>query len=132
MQRVAFDLRRPALVALDEQPGGDAAERHRGRVEERLAGDELFGLSDVGDDLSGGCRVQARDARERERRAHQLQERAALDRIGDRFDLRRETRCAGAPGTPDRRASLARARRQNRLDAISCPSRFIGDTSNSS
>ena len=36
MQRVAFDLRRASLVAFDEQPGRDAAERHRGRVEERL------------------------------------------------------------------------------------------------
>ena len=51
MIRVAFDLRRPALVAFDEQPGRDAAERHRRREEERLAGDELFGLPDVGDDL---------------------------------------------------------------------------------
>ena len=59
MQRVAFDLGRPPFVALDEEPGGDAAERHRGRVEERLAGDELFGLAHVGNDLSGGWRVQA-------------------------------------------------------------------------
>ena len=51
MLRVALDLGRPSLVALDEQAGGDAAERHRRREEQRPAGDQLLGLADVRDDL---------------------------------------------------------------------------------
>ena len=42
VQRVALDLGRPPFVALDEQPGGDAAERHRGREEQRLARDRAL------------------------------------------------------------------------------------------
>ena len=60
MFRVAFDLRRPSLVALDQQPGGDAAEGHRGRIEQRLARNDIFGLADIRDDalrrLLGACR----------------------------------------------------------------------------
>ena len=51
MLRVALDLRRAPFVALDEQAGGDAAERHRRREEQRPAGDQLLGLPDVRDDL---------------------------------------------------------------------------------
>src|SRR5439155_6172525 len=47
MERVALDLRRPPLVALDEETRRDAAERHRRRVEERLARDQLFWLANV-------------------------------------------------------------------------------------
>ena len=79
---IAFDLGRTAFVALDDEPGGDAAERHRRREEERTAGDFLFRLADVRNDqfirLRGARRV---DAGERQRRAHQLQERAAADRV---------------------------------------------------
>ena len=40
---VALDLGGPTLVALDQQPGGDAAERHRGGEEQRLAGHDVLG-----------------------------------------------------------------------------------------
>ena len=53
MIRVALDLGRPALVALDQDPGGDAAQRDRGGEEQRLAGNDLLGLADVGDDQLG-------------------------------------------------------------------------------
>ena len=60
MIRVAFDLRRPALVALDEQARRVAAERHRGGEEERLAGDELLRLPHVRDDRLVGLPRAAR------------------------------------------------------------------------
>ena len=57
---IAFDLGRPAFVAFDQQARGDAAERHRGRKEQRPAGDLLFGLADVGNDqLVGLDRARA-------------------------------------------------------------------------
>ena len=90
MQRVAFDLGRPALVALDEQAGGHAAERHRGGEEERPAENDFFGLAHVGHDLFRRLPRARGEAAERERRAHQFQERPARHRIGDRLDLRRE------------------------------------------
>ena len=88
MQRVAFDFRRPTLVAFDEEPGCDAAEWHGRRIEERLARDELFGLSDVRNDVFRRLSCARTETRERERRAHQLQKRAALDGINDHFDPR--------------------------------------------
>ena len=87
---VAFDLGRPALVALDEQPGRDAAERHRGGEEQRLAGDDLFGLPDVGNDQLVRLARAGRGAGQRHRRAHQLQEAAAADRVEPLGRLARE------------------------------------------
>ena len=90
VERIAFDLRRPSFVAFDEQTGGDAADRHRGRVEKRSARNELFGLPDVGNDLLGRLPRTRGDASERHRCAHQPQERAPRNGIRDRFDFRRE------------------------------------------
>ena len=90
VKRVAFDLGRPSFVALDQQPGDDAAKRHGRRVEQRPARNDFLGLPHVGDDLLGGLPRAGGDAGERHRRAHQLEEGAPRDRIGDRFDLRRE------------------------------------------
>ena len=87
MERIALDLRGTALVALDEQPGRDAAQRHRGRVEERSAGNELLGLADVRHDLFGRLTGARGHAGQRQGRAHQLQERSTRDRIRDGFDL---------------------------------------------
>ena len=78
---VAFDLRRPAFVALDEEADAGAGKRHRRRVEERLAGHQLFGLPHVGNDLLVRLPRAGADAGQRQRRAHQLQEAAAADRI---------------------------------------------------
>ncbi len=78
---VALDLRRPAFVALDEQPRGHAAERRRGREEQRLAGHDLFGLPHVRHDELVGLHGAGGDAGQCERRAHQLQEAAAAHRI---------------------------------------------------
>ena len=50
VKRIAFDLRRPPLVAFDENARGGAAQRERRRVEERPAGNDFFGLPDVWDD----------------------------------------------------------------------------------
>ena len=50
---VAFDLRRAALMAFDEQPDAGAVHRHRGREEQRFARDFFLGLAHVGHDLLG-------------------------------------------------------------------------------
>ena len=81
MLRVAFDLRRTAFVALDEQPCAGAGKRHRGRVEERLARNEFLGLAHVRHQLLGRLARARADAGKRQRRAHQLQEAAAAHRV---------------------------------------------------
>ena len=78
---IAFDLRRPAFVAFDQQARADAAVRHRGREKQRLAGNFFFGLADVRDDQFLRLHRARGDAGQRHRRAHQLQEVAAADRI---------------------------------------------------
>ena len=50
MQIVAFNLCRTAEMALDQQRAGVSAERHRRGVEHGAAGNDLFGLADVGND----------------------------------------------------------------------------------
>ena len=123
MRGVALDLGRPSLVALDEEPRGDAAERHGRGEEERLAGYEVFGLTDVRDDLFRGLPGARADTREGDRRAHQLEERPPRDRIGDRLDLRRELVVQPLAGTPAyrpaRRAS-ARTRRGSMASSVTC------------
>ena len=90
MIRIAFDLRRASLVALDEKARADAAERHRGRVEERLAWNRFLGLPDVGNDRLLRLARARRDAGERKGGAHHPEKFAPLDRIGDLFDRGRE------------------------------------------
>jgi hypothetical protein len=90
VQRVALDLRRPPFVAFDKQPGCRTAERHRRREEQRHARNQFFGLADVRDDLLGRLARACRDAGERHRGAHQLEERPARDWVGDCLDLRRK------------------------------------------
>ena len=48
---VPLDLGRPALVALQDQPEGPVAERHRGGVGQRNARDHAFRSVDVGNDV---------------------------------------------------------------------------------
>src|SRR6476659_8324936 len=62
MRRVALDLGGPSLVAFDEEPRGDPAERHGRRVEEGIAGDEVFGLTDVRDNFFRGLPGARADA----------------------------------------------------------------------
>ena len=142
---VALDLGRPPLVALDEQPGADAAEGHRRRVVKRPARHDLLGLPDVWDDLLGGLARAGGHPGEPERGAHELEKGSPLNRIGDRFDLRRELVVAAAPGTRDRlparrasaRTPFGASARFGGLRA-GCPgarfrmSRFIGGTWSSS
>jgi hypothetical protein len=70
-------------VALDEESRREAAHRHRGRVEERLAGDDLFGLADVRDDLLRRLTGARRDAGESERGAGVLEEVAPIEPVRD-------------------------------------------------
>ncbi len=90
MIRVPFHLRRPSLVTLDEDTGGDAAQGHRAREKQRLAGNLLLGLSDVGDDQLGRLHRAGADPGQRHRGAHQLEERATADRIVPLRGIRRE------------------------------------------
>jgi hypothetical protein len=71
---IPFDFGRMTFVAFDQDGGGHASKRNRGREEQRPAGDELFGLADVGDDLLGRLLRARADAGKSQRRAHQLEE----------------------------------------------------------
>ena len=87
---IAFDLGRAALVALDQQAGGDAAERHGGGEEQRLAGHDVLRLPHVRHDQLVGLARAAGDPGQRQRRAHQLQEAATADRVVPLRGVRRE------------------------------------------
>ena len=84
VQLVALDLDRPALVALGEDAARVAAVEVRGRVEERLAGDELLGRLDVREDPLGRLPRAARQPRERDGGAHQRQQLAPVHARVDR------------------------------------------------
>jgi hypothetical protein len=78
---VAFDLGRPPFMALHEQAEAGAAHRHRRRKEERFARDLFFRLANVRDDFFVRLPSAGAHARQRERRAHQLEKTASSDRI---------------------------------------------------
>src|SRR5262245_8265868 len=84
MLGIALDLGRSAPVALDEQAGTDAAEWPCGSKVQRLPGHDLLGLPDVGENFLGWLAGAGAESGERERRAHQLQELAAPERIEHR------------------------------------------------
>ena len=84
MTGIALDLRRTALVALDENAGGQPRQRHgRGEVQ-RLARHHRFRLPNVGHDLLARSRLcrAAVQPRQGQRRAHQQEEAPPRDRIG--------------------------------------------------
>jgi hypothetical protein len=87
VERVAFDLRGPAHVALDEETGREPADAHRGRVKERLARDDLLRLANVRDDLFGRLAGARRDAGERERNAREFEEVPPVEAIGWRIGM---------------------------------------------
>ncbi len=74
--RVALDLGRPAEVAFGQQADADAAQRHGGGEEQRLAGNDFFRRPDVGlqGDRRGRPDRAAADAGQGQRRPHQGQE----------------------------------------------------------
>jgi hypothetical protein len=74
---VPLDLRRSPHVALDEHARADARQLDRGREVERLAGNQVLGRLHVRDDRFLGPARAGPETRERQRRAHELQERAA-------------------------------------------------------
>ncbi len=77
MVRVPLDLGRPPLVALGEHAGRVAGVGQRGREVEGLAGDQLLGLADVGDDVLERLLGAAGEPGEGERGAGELEEAAA-------------------------------------------------------
>src|SRR5688572_9781765 len=81
MVGIAFDLRRPSLVIADQDRRSNSKKRDRSRKEQRLTRNMIFRLIDVRNDLLRRLKNTAAHARKRKRRAHQLDERAALERI---------------------------------------------------
>ncbi len=77
--RVALDLRGASLVRLDEHADADTAELHRGRVRQRFARNDLLGHRHVGHDRLFGKAAATRQAGERHRSAHQLEEVAPVE-----------------------------------------------------
>ena len=74
VKRVPLRLRGPPHVAFDQEAGRIAPERHRGREEERLARNDLFGLPDVRNDLLRRLPRARRQPRQGQRHAPELQE----------------------------------------------------------
>ena len=77
MVRITLDFGRTPHVTLDQHGMCDAGERNGAREEQRSAGDEILRLTDVRDDGLGWLLRARSDARQRERRTHELQELAA-------------------------------------------------------
>src|SRR5215510_10197018 len=87
---ISLDFRWPAFVTPHEDRRRCAKQRRRRRVEKRLAGNVFFRLFDVGNDLLRWLKNAPAQPRQRQRRAHQLHERAALDRVVPPFSLLRK------------------------------------------
>ena len=87
---VSFDLGGMSLVALDEHGRRDAGEWIGGRKKQRAPRHQFFRLPHVRNDLFRRLFRACAHARERERRAHQLQELAAAFRIVEFGCLRGE------------------------------------------
>ncbi len=80
---IALDFRGPRHVALDQYAGGHAAERHRGRVEKRLAGNDFLWLANVGNNFLRGKLGATRQAGKRGGGCHHFQEVSPVNfRIG--------------------------------------------------
>ncbi len=79
---VPLDLGRPPLVAFHQDAGPEAADGHRRGEELRLAGHDVLGRLDPGDDLLGGPDGAPGDPRQGERGPHDLEERPARFRVG--------------------------------------------------
>ena len=80
--RVALDLHRPAELALDEDAHAEPGPgRHRTREVQRATGDDVLGGVDVRDDRLARLLAARADPAERERARHELQERAAPERV---------------------------------------------------
>jgi hypothetical protein len=78
---IALDLRRPAFMTFNQQANAGTRERHGSGVEQGLAGHDLFGLPDVGDDRLVRLSGAGAHASQCQRRAHQFQEAPATDGI---------------------------------------------------
>src|SRR5687768_3884977 len=87
---ISFDLRRTSFVATHEYRRGRSEERRSGREEQGFARNISFRLIDVRNDLLGRLKNAAGHTRKRERRTHQLDESATLDRIVPTFSLLRK------------------------------------------
>src|SRR6185503_4933690 len=88
--RIAFDLRRTAFVAPHEDRCRYTEKRHRRRIKQRFPRHVFFRLRDERNDLFRRLKNATAHSRERERCAHQLDERATLERIIPTFRLLRK------------------------------------------
>jgi len=90
MLGVAFELRRAPEVILGEKRHSQPADGHGGGVEQGPSRNDLLRLPDVGDELLVRLARAGADARQRERRAHQLQELTSTGRVVELGSLRRK------------------------------------------
>ena len=79
MLGIALDLGGASHVAFNQYARAESAERHGGRVPERLAGDDFLGGADVRNNLLGGQLGAGSEAGESRRGAHQFQKIAPAD-----------------------------------------------------
>src|SRR3954451_9510654 len=76
MELIAFELRRTALVGFTDDAALITTAVNRGREDQRLARRHLLGLANVRNDVLAGLLDASAHTRQRQRRAHYLEERA--------------------------------------------------------
>ncbi len=102
MQRVAFGLGRPAFVALDDQAGAVAGDRHRGRVPAWYSRRDLRRLPDIRHDELGSSPAASRCTGERGVGAKEHEElapgevRGRIDSVGELAHAPSSPMAAGA------------------------------------
>src|SRR5215510_5267119 len=87
---IPLDFRRPAFVTPHEDRRCDPKQMRGSRIEKRFAGNVFFRLFDVGNDLLRRLKNATTQTSQRQRRAHQLHERAALDWVVPSLSLLRK------------------------------------------
>src|SRR5262245_13041929 len=80
MVGIPFDFRQPSFIALDQQADRVRPKRHRHSIKLWLAEDHSIRLLDVRNDVLLGGLPASRKPGKRERRSHELQKVASVDR----------------------------------------------------
>src|ERR1041385_4739570 len=78
---IAFDLRRPSFITANDHGYRWSKHRRCSREEQRFTRNVFFGLFDVRNDLLRRLKNAATQAGESERRAHEFNKRAPLNRV---------------------------------------------------
>src|SRR6267142_1860274 len=89
MVRISLKLRGTSFVASGQQRRRDSTERRSGGVEECPSGNNVLRLPDIRNNFFRILKYAAAHTGQRKRSSHQLQKRAAFDRIIPLFGMLR-------------------------------------------